>query len=83
METPTTYATYTEIVAANQLIIVHPRAIGIGCSTLSITTKCKHMYVNVLYSIERTVHRIPSPLIVIRLRVHQYNVHPPYHTHSR
>ena len=44
MENPTTYATHTEIVAANQLIIVqHPRPTDIGWSTLSITTKCKHM----------------------------------------
>ena len=40
------HTTHTEIVAANQLIIVqHPRATGIGWSTLSITTKCKHIYV--------------------------------------
>ena len=40
----TTYATHTEVVAANQLVIVqHPRATDIGWSTLSITTKCKHM----------------------------------------
>ena len=39
MENATTYATHTEIVAANQLIIVqHPRATDIGWSTLSITT---------------------------------------------
>ena len=44
MKNPTTYATHTEIVAANRLIIVqHPRATGIGWSTLSITAKCKHM----------------------------------------
>ena len=44
MENPTTYATHTEIVAANQFIIVqHPRATDIGWSTLSITTKRKHM----------------------------------------
>ena len=43
MENTTTYATHTEIVAANQLVIVqHPRATGIGWSTLSIT-KWKHM----------------------------------------
>ena len=31
MENPTTYATHTEIVAANKLIIVqHPKATGIG-----------------------------------------------------
>ena len=46
MENPTTYATHTNIVAANQLIIVqHPRVTDIGWSTLSMTTKCKHMYV--------------------------------------
>ena len=45
-EIPTTYATLTDIVAATQLIIVqHPRATGIGWSTLFITTKCKHTYV--------------------------------------
>ena len=44
MENPTTYATHTEIVAANQSINVeHPRATGIGWSTLSVTTKCKHI----------------------------------------
>ena len=44
MENPTTYATHTEIVAANQLIIVqHPSATDIRSSTLSITTKCEHM----------------------------------------
>ena len=45
MENPSTYATHTEIVAANQLIIVHPRATDFGWPALSITTKCKHMYV--------------------------------------
>ena len=46
MENRTTYATHTEIVAANQLIVVqHPRATDIGWSTLFITTKCKHVCV--------------------------------------
>ena len=41
---PRTPHIHTEFVAANQLITVqHPRATDIGWSTLSITTKCKHM----------------------------------------
>ena len=41
---PRTPYIHTEIVAANQLIIVqHPRATDIGWSTLSITTKYKHV----------------------------------------
>ena len=44
MQNPITYATHTEVVAANQFIIVqHPRMTGIGWSALPIATKCKHM----------------------------------------
>ena len=49
MENRTTYAQYTETAAANQLIIVqHPSATDIRWSTLSITTKRKHMHVTYL-----------------------------------
>ena len=50
MENPTSYATQ------------HPRATDIGWSTLSITTKCKHVYVTYYIptsTIPRTVHSIP------------------------
>ena len=63
MENPTTYAIHTEIVAANQLIIVQqPIATCIGWSTLSITTKSAQTHVTyyiAMSTIPRTVHSIP------------------------
>ena len=87
MENSTTYATHSKIVVANQSIIVqYPRVTDIGWSTLPITTKCKHMTYCTYYietsTIPRTVHSIPGQFM-IRLRVPQYNVHPPLSHSSR
>ena len=62
----------------NHNFVQHPIATDIRWSTLFITIKYKHMWRTIIATstIPRTVHSIPWPLI-IRLRVHQYNVHPP------
>ena len=63
----------------NDYYCTHPRATGIGCSTLSITIEYKHMYLTYKLpttTIPSTVQSIPCSIIIC-LRVHQYNVHPP------